>query len=710
MLLIALAGHAQAGLLTDPAVTARLDAGHEQGVIIQYREDAAPARETEGDRRGRRKVLKNKVMARLSGEHFRKRRDMSELPITAVTLTRTEALRQLQTDPQVQYIFPDVRHKVITTQALPLIQQPTVSGIMNRQGAGKAIAVLDTGVTYTRTEFGKCTAAGQPASTCRVSAVYEAANPDNALDSIGHGTEVAMTALAVAPQANIVAVDVFDGNSALSSDIIEGINWVISNRVLHNIGVINLSLGDGVSHTAVCGLENAFYSVIRSARNAGLVVVAAAGNEGYTNGISSPACVANAVAVGATYDANVGALTWNLSQYNTTTGTTSTTTCQDSSTSADKITCFSNSSDMLDVLAPGALVSVGGATVAGTSISSPMVSGAVAVLRAQFPAESASQIETRITGAGPLITDARNGIAKRRLDLLAAQGAPSNNAFASATVVSGNSGLVSAWNFNATAEASEPSHAGQAATRSIWFKWTAASSGWLTMHTQGSAIDTLLGAYTGTSVGAFSVVASDDDSGGGNGSGAGTGSGAYGTSSATWPVVAGQTYSVAIDGKNGSSGAVNLGWLFSTTPNVADLSIARTLTTSGVDVSVHNLGPQTATGVVVTVTLPAQVNIPNAPAMCVVLTVAAGRQATCSLGALPANASQWLNLSLTPALSSLSEVVATATASSSDPDTSNNTTTASQTTGDESDSADTPLPAWALWLMGAGLWWIRSKR
>jgi hypothetical protein len=693
MLLIAFSADAQAGVLTDASVKARLDEGREQGVIVQYREDTTPAGETEGDRRGRRKVLKNQVMERLSGEHFRKRRDMSELPITTLTLTRPEALRQLQADPEVQFIFPDVRHKAITAQSLPLIQQTSVASVMNRQGAGKAIAVLDTGVTYTRVEFGNCTAAGLPASTCRVSAVYEAATNDNALDSIGHGTEVAMTALAVAPKANIVAVDVFDGNSALSSDIIEGINWVIANRTLYNIGVINLSLGDGVPHTTACGPENGFYSSIRTARNAGLVVVAAAGNEGYTTGIASPACVTNAVAVGATYDTNVGALTWNLSQYNTTTGVVTSTTCQDGSTTADQITCFSNSSAMLDVWAPGALVTVGGTTVAGTSISSPMVSAAVAVLQAQFPTETASQIETRITTTGPLITDARNGIGRRRLDLLAAQGAPGNNAFSLATVVSGNSGSVSTWNFNATAETGEPAHAGQAATRSIWFKWTATESGWLTMHTQGSAIDTRLGAYTGTAVSALSTVTSNDDAVGGV------------TSSATWQVVAGQTYAIAVDGKNGSSGAVNLGWSWRSTPNVADLAITTTLTANGVEVSVQNLGPQAATQAVVTVSLPAQVSVTNAPTTCTVVTQTSGPQATCNLGQLEAGASQMLSFTVTPALNSLSQVVAMATASSSDPGNGNNTASM----GSDSDSADTPLPAWALWLLGAGLWWVRSR-
>jgi hypothetical protein len=681
-----------AGVLTDEKVKVNLTQGLEQKVIVQYRDSDVPAQESEGARRTRRKGLKDRVIGRLTSTHIRHRRDLSELPLSSVTLTQTDALQQLQDDPDVQFIFPDVLHKPTMMESLPLINQLPVASVMGRLGAGKAIAVLDTGVNYTRSEFGNCTAPGVPASTCRVTAALDAASDDGALDSIGHGTEVAMAALAVAPKASIVSVDVFNGNSAATSDILTGINWAIANRSTYNIGVINLSLGDGAEH-ASCGAENGFYRAIQSARSAGLIVVVSAGNEGYTAGISSPACVSAAVAVGAVYDANVGPLSWTLNRNNATTGATTSSTCTDNPTTADQITCFSDSSSLLDVLAPGALVTVGGTVVAGTSISAPMVSGAVAVLRSQFPSETITQIEARITGTGKLITDTRNHVARRRLDLLAAQGAPSNDAMAQATAISGSASSLDAWNYNATSEASEPAHAGITATRSVWFKWTAPETGTLNLNTQGSAIDTSLAVYTGTAVNALTLLTSDDDTGG------------SGTSLLAMPVTAGQAYLIAVDGKAGSVGAVRLNWSASNTPYLADVSvfIADPLANPLV-VTISNQGPQVATQTVVTVNIPSQASVISAPASCSLANNAAGTVATCNVGALANGASVGLSFTLSQGLNAASATQASASVSSAVPDANaaNNQATY--------EGGDAPLPAWALWALGAGLWWVRSRR
>ena len=690
----------QAGVLTDAKLKTRLEQGQEQRVIVQYRDTGGTPQESEGERRTRRQGMKARVMGKLAAGHFRQRRDLSELPLSTLTLTQASALQQLQDDADVAYIFPDVQHKAIMAEALPLIGQPPVASVMGRQGAGKAVAVLDTGVTYTRSEFGNCTSPGVPASTCRVVAAVDAATDDGALDSIGHGTEVAMSALAVAPKANIVAVDVFNGNSAATSDILAGINWVIANRNTYNIGVINLSLGDGVEH-ASCGPENGFYSGIRSARNAGLIVVVAAGNEGYSAGLSSPACVTAAVAVGAVYDANVGAMTWNLSRINGNTGAATSSTCTDNPTAADQITCFSNSNSLLDVLAPGAMINVGGSTVAGTSIAAPMVSGAVAVLRAQFPTETITQIEARITGTGKLITDARNGVARRRLDLLAAQGAPSNDALAQASSLSGNSGSLDAWNHNATAESGEPAHAGSTASHSVWFKWTATDSGTLLLNTQGSAIDTTLAAYTGTTVSALTPAASDDDSGG------------SGTSWLAMPVTAGQSYLIAVDGKAGSTGAVHLNWSASTTPYQADVSASiANPWANPLMVTVSNQGPQAATQTVVTVSLPSALSaaqVSQAPTSCSLADTASGPVATCTLGTLANGASVSLSFTFSANLTAAASASASVSVSSGVPDPNATNNQASYAQANTPDG-DAPLPAWALWALGAGLWWVRSRR
>lgn len=98
-----------------------------------------------------------------------------------------------------------------------------------------------------------------------------------------------------------------------------------------------------------------------------------------------------------------------------------------------------------------------------------------------------------------------------------------------------------------TSEVGEPSHAGSAPAKSVWWVWTAPSTGTCTLSTSGSAFDTLLAVYQGTSVGALSAVASNDNSASG-----------VTTSSVSFPVTVGAVYRIAVDGKSGASGSITL--------------------------------------------------------------------------------------------------------------------------------------------------------
>jgi hypothetical protein len=270
-----------------------------------------------------------------------------------------------------------------------------------------------------------------------------------------------------------------------------------------------------------------------------MLSIVSSGNDGFSDGIANPACTPEAVSVGAVYDANVGGRTWTSPEPD----------CTDSVTAADKVVCFSNSASFLTLLAPGALTTVTGATVAGTSLSAPVVSGAVAVLAQAFPSDTATGRLGRLTASGKSVTDARNGIVKPRVDLLAAQGAPLNDAFAQAVVLEGNSGTAAGWNLNATLEAGEPVHAGSSGGKSVWWQWTADASGTATLDTHGSGFDTVLAVYTGSGVSMLAEVASNDNDGSaGNASGL------------SFAATAGTAYRIAVDGKSEASGAVTLAW------------------------------------------------------------------------------------------------------------------------------------------------------
>ncbi len=100
----------------------------------------------------------------------------------------------------------------------------------------------------------------------------------------------------------------------------------------------------------------------------------------------------------------------------------------------------------------------------------------------------------------------------------------------------------------ASKQAGEPNHAGNAGGHSIWFKWTAPSSGQVLADTCDSGFDTLLAVYTGSAVNGLTPIASNDDGGGSCGT----------RSKATFTAVANTTYKIAVDGKDGAQGSVEL--------------------------------------------------------------------------------------------------------------------------------------------------------
>jgi serine protease AprX len=124
-------------------------------------------------------------------------------------------------------------------------------------------------------------------------------------DNHGHGTHVAGTVAGngsggittgVAPEANLFGVKVLDGTgSGIETDVIDGIQWSIEN----NADIISMSLGSNQTWTTPnCDAYDPFMAMaINNANDAGTVVVVAAGNT--PSGVTSPGCIAGAIAVGA---------------------------------------------------------------------------------------------------------------------------------------------------------------------------------------------------------------------------------------------------------------------------------------------------------------------------------------------------------------------------------------------------------------------------
>jgi serine protease len=135
--------------------------------------------------------------------------------------------------------------------------------------------------------------------------------------------------------------------------------------------------------------------VIQLLRAANIATVVASGNEGFTDGLSEPACVSSAISVGNT-------------------------------TKSDTVNPNSNSASFLSLLAPGTSIvsSVpsfpGVAQLTGTSMAAPHVAGSFALLRQAKPSASVSEILAALQKTGVPIRDPRNGITQSRIDVEAA--------------------------------------------------------------------------------------------------------------------------------------------------------------------------------------------------------------------------------------------------------------------------------------------------
>lgn len=122
-----------------------------------------------------------------------------------------------------------------------------------------------------------------------------------------------------------------------------------------------------------------------------------------------------------------------------------------------------------------------------------------------------------------------------------------NDAFVNRTVLAGASFGVTGSNSGYSKELNEPVHAGNVGGRSAWWTWTATANGAFTINTTGTPFDTLLAVYTGNTVSALTLIASNDDAAAG-----------VTTSALTFTAVSGTVYQIAVDGYGGNTGAITL--------------------------------------------------------------------------------------------------------------------------------------------------------
>jgi subtilisin len=356
------------------------------------------------------------------------------LPFLALSASEKE-LQRLRASPHVAQILRDKINYPATLDFSIRKIGADIAQVSSYTGAGQTIAILDNGIDKRQPSLRNKVVAeacfstrnsGQKVSpTCRNGQTRDLRRGSASVKckfqdfECTHGTIISEIAAGnslapgfvgsgVAPEARIIAIkaDSLIENKKncapatrcrvfFDSDILRGLDFVYRKRNVFNIASINASLGGNATRQECRGSSPIRRSVARL-RAANIATVAASGNDGNANRLSSPACIPGVISVGST-DA------------------------------FDSVSFFSNNSSGLSLLAPGediglvvpGVVPNGFEVVSsGTSLSAAFVSGAWATLRAQRPFASVDEILASLINTSVPSGDPKNsGLIKPRIQV-----------------------------------------------------------------------------------------------------------------------------------------------------------------------------------------------------------------------------------------------------------------------------------------------------
>ena len=323
----------------------------------------------------------------------------------ATELSRAESVRWVSLDAEMESSACTmcIDTKNLANTYIDVIRADEVwNNSMFLQGQGIGIAVVDSGINPNGDLYTNMGISRQIANV-RFNTDYN----QNTSDGYGHGTHVSNVAagdgsdsngryIGVAPMANIINVKVSnDDGSARTSDVVQGLQWVLNNKDAYNIRVVNLSFNSTVAESYHTSALDAAVEILWFNK---IVVVVSAGNQS-TGVVYPPANDPFVITVGATDDKGTSSLDDDAISSFSAYGTTEDGIQKPDLVAPGKniIARLVNTNMGMASAHPGNVISGMYFKMSGTSVSAPMVSGAVALLLQDEPSLTPDQVKYRLT-------------------------------------------------------------------------------------------------------------------------------------------------------------------------------------------------------------------------------------------------------------------------------------------------------------------------
>lgn len=370
-------------------------------------------------------ALSGDALLQTLGDRFELAHRYKTIPWMAGTLARA-GLRSVREHPAVSRVQLDGTGTGALTQALPAVGVDKVQSVRGLTGKGIVVAVIDSGASTSHPAL-KDAIVAEHCFTQGACPPGFAREGESAEDDHNHGSNVTgivasrgagMVGKGYAPASKIVSVKVLNSNNAGQiSDWVAGFDWVADNQAMLKVNVINASLVSTAQYgtASQCdSSEGALAAVTKKLVDLGIPITVSSGNTGATATMGAPACNTGVIAVGATYDADLGSQPEGGTYRSL--GGPNWPNCSDNPTNTKTMACFTcTAGARLDVLAPGTQITstgrgTGSSMFRGTSQAAPGVAGLAALMLECNPTLKPAMILDILKTTGEPIMDPRTGM------------------------------------------------------------------------------------------------------------------------------------------------------------------------------------------------------------------------------------------------------------------------------------------------------------